>query len=82
VFRAGTAFATIPADTPTSTLFRNVLSFDLAYFGIVTPGKPPEWQDQWLGRDHLPELVAVRVVLRAPREPISLSIPVRIPTAQ
>ena len=33
-------------------------------------------------RDHLPELVAVRVVLRAPREPISLSIPVRIPTAQ
>jgi general secretion pathway protein J len=82
VFRAGTAFAAIPADTPTSALFQNVLSFDLTYFGIVTPGKPPEWQDQWLGRDHLPELIFVCVVLRTAREPISLSIPVRIPTAQ
>jgi general secretion pathway protein J len=82
VFRAGTAFAPIPTDAATSALFHNVVSFDLAYFGVVTPGKPPEWQNQWLGRDHLPELVAARVVLRAALEPISLSIPVRIPTAQ
>jgi general secretion pathway protein J len=82
VFRAGTAFAPIPADAPTSALFHNVVSFDLSYFGVVTPGKPPVWQNQWLHQDHLPELVSARVVLGSALEPISLSIPVRIPTAQ
>jgi general secretion pathway protein J len=82
VFRAGTAFAPLPADATTSALFHNVISFDLTYFGIITPGQPPLWQHQWLGQDHLPELVSARVVLRTALEPISLSIPVRIPTAQ
>jgi hypothetical protein len=71
----------MPADAATAALFHDVVSFDLAYFGVVTPGKPPEWQNQWFGRDRLPELVAIRILLRAPRESISLSIPVRIPTA-
>jgi general secretion pathway protein J len=82
VFRADTAFAAMPTDAATAALFHDVVSFDLAYFGVVSPGKPPGWQNQWLGRDHLPELVAIRIVLRASRESISLSIPVRIPTAQ
>ena len=82
VFRAGTAFAPLPPDAATSVLFHDVVSLDLSYFGIVTSGKPPEWQDQWIGRDHLPELVRIRIILRAAPEPISLSIPVRIPTAQ
>jgi general secretion pathway protein J len=82
VFRAGAAFAPIPADATTSALFHNVVSFDIGYFGVVTPGKPPAWQNQWLGQDHLPELVSARVVLRTALEPISLSIPVRIRTAQ
>ncbi|MBV8070720.1 MAG: prepilin-type N-terminal cleavage/methylation domain-containing protein [Acidobacteriaceae bacterium] len=82
VFRAGTAFAPAPADAATSALFHNVVSFDITYFGVVTPGKPPVWQNQWLGQDHLPELVSARVVLRTTIEPINLSIPVRIPTAQ
>jgi general secretion pathway protein J len=81
VFRARTAFAAMPTDAATSALFHDVVSFDLTYFGVVNPGKPPEWQDQWLGQEHLPELVAIRIVLAAAREPISLSIPVRIPTA-
>jgi prepilin-type N-terminal cleavage/methylation domain-containing protein len=81
VFRAGTAFAAMPADAATAALFHDVISFDLAYFGDVTPGQPPEWQNQWLDRDHLPELVAIRIVLRAPRESMNLSIAVRIPTA-
>jgi general secretion pathway protein J len=81
VFRAATAFAAVPTDAATAALFHDVVSFDLAYFGDVAPGKPPEWQNQWLGRDHLPELVAFRIVVRAPRESMSLSILVRIPTA-
>jgi general secretion pathway protein J len=82
VFRAGTAFAPLPPDAATSVLFHDVVSLDLSYFGVVTSGKPPEWQDQWIGRDHLPELVRIRIILRAAPEPISLSIPVRIPAAQ
>jgi general secretion pathway protein J len=81
VFRAATAFEPMPADVASSALFHGVVSFDLTYFGAVTPGKPPEWQNQWLGQDHLPELVTVRIVLGTATEPISLSIPIRIPTA-
>jgi general secretion pathway protein J len=81
VFRAATAFEGMPADAATSALFHNVVSFDLAYFGVATPGKPPEWQNQWLGKDHLPKLVTMRIILRTASEPISLSIPVRIPIA-
>jgi prepilin-type N-terminal cleavage/methylation domain-containing protein len=81
VFRAETAFAAMPADATTAVLFHDAISFDLAYFGVVTPGHSPEWQDRWLGRDQLPELVAIRMVLRDSREAMSLTIPVRIPTA-
>jgi general secretion pathway protein J len=81
VFRAGTAFSGIPQEAASTVLFDQVLSFDIAYFGVADAARPPEWRGEWLRQERLPELVAIRIVIASVRGPMAIDIPVRIRSA-
>jgi general secretion pathway protein J len=44
-----------------TVLLRGIQYLEFAYFGADTPAHPPRWQETWLDRDTLPELVRIRV---------------------
>jgi general secretion pathway protein J len=82
VLRAASAFEAMPADATNTILFDDVSSFDLSYFGTAQTDKAPAWHDEWFDQDHLPDLVAARVVIRAPAGSMTFTVPMQIHAAQ
>ena len=60
-------------------LLDGVLAFKARYFGSVTPRSGAAWHDQWLGRDQLPNLIAIDLDLAVDGDTrrIRLAIPLR-----
>jgi len=44
-----------------SIILDKVRSVAFAYFGIGDPNRPPDWQDHWVERSSLPQLIRLRV---------------------
>jgi general secretion pathway protein J len=57
--------ATLSDATPLrpSILLDHVQRAQFAYFGQPDVNLPPQWQDQWMARDKLPQLVRLRLVM-------------------
>ena len=52
-----------PANLRPSVLLDRLASIRFSYFGMGENSRTPEWLDQWLNRQDLPQLVRLRVVL-------------------
>jgi len=48
-------------------LIDHVAAVRFAYFGSAGPGQVPAWQDTWIGRDRLPDLVRIAITRDDPR---------------
>ncbi len=57
---------------------RGVSFLQLRYFGVIEEGKPPRWNDNWLGASHLPQLVALRFAATRFGKPIQISFTVAL----
>jgi prepilin-type N-terminal cleavage/methylation domain-containing protein len=44
-------------------LFRNVVRFQLRYFGSPEPDQPSQWHSEWLGRERMPLAVLAHIDL-------------------
>lgn len=53
----------VPFDTRPSVLLDGVRSVAFAYFGIPAPNQLPGWNDHWVDRNSLPQLIRLRIVL-------------------
>lgn len=63
VFRTQAAWTTTRARMRHVGLVKGLVSFDLSYFGVAKPGRSPRWRSDWVGRDQLPLLVAIKLVV-------------------
>jgi general secretion pathway protein J len=50
-------------NTRPSILLDGVRSIAFAYFGIPAPNQPAQWNDHWIDRHGLPQLIRLRLVL-------------------
>ena len=61
VFRAPTAWST-PRDSMRATkVLRDVIAFELSYYGSWDATSPPKWRNEWIGSGRLPALVSIRI---------------------
>ena len=65
-------FVSLPRDAVNQAEIRvmlldHVLNVRFAYFGSAGPGQSRGWQDSWLGRSRLPDLVRVAIVRDDPK---------------
>jgi general secretion pathway protein J len=44
-----------------TAVLKDLASFQLSYFGVVEPGKPPVWTDAWERRIAPPRLIGVKI---------------------
>ena len=55
----------VPREAMTRTVvLRDLVSFELSYFGAPEPGRPPVWSEKWSGRVALPQLIGVKIGAR------------------
>ena len=61
------------------TLLDGVLAFQARYFGAIEPRSQAKWHEQWLGRDQLPNLIAIDLdlVVDGATRRIHLAVPLR-----
>ena len=78
VFRPSEGFE-LPRDTLRRvSVLREAAYFRLSYFGQLESGRPPIWTDQWIGRQTLPLLVAVRVAGKSSGRTVDVSFVVAL----
>jgi len=53
-----------------SILLDHVARLEFAYFGPAAPGMAPGWQDSWMGRNRLPDLVRIAIARDDPKLPV------------
>lgn len=57
-----TNFSAGIADKKPHALIRNLRTAAFSYFGILVPGEPPRWNDDWTALNQLPKLVRIHLV--------------------
>jgi prepilin-type N-terminal cleavage/methylation domain-containing protein len=61
--RVGLEAKTEPAKSLSATLFKNITTVSLRYFGRLEVDKPPAWYQSWTSPNRLPSLIAIDVTL-------------------
>lgn len=79
VFRADMWRATSRESMRAAKALRGVEAFELAYFGALDPSSAPRWNDSWIDRKTLPQLISVRIgaLRHGKRIDASLTIAIR-----
>ena len=52
-----------PVTLQPSILLDKVAKVEFAYFGVAEANRAPEWQDRWVGRAELPQLIRLRITM-------------------
>jgi general secretion pathway protein J len=81
VFRAETAWSIRRSDMRRTEILKDVAGLEFSYFGAATAGRPPAWSEEWVARDRLPDVVAIRfIAIRGGRNfETSAAIGLRVP---
>lgn len=61
VIGSGSKAQTAELSVPGSILLSGVRRIEFGYFGRANSSAAPGWRTEWVGLDHLPELVSVRI---------------------
>jgi hypothetical protein len=60
----------LPATAPDPvTLLEGVSQVRFAYFGSANTGAAPAWQDNWINRSRLPDLIRIEIARDDPKLP-------------
>lgn len=62
IFRAETAWTTSQNEMQVADVLRDVVAFEISYFGVMDSHAPAQWYDEWMS-DRLPQLIAFRFTL-------------------
>lgn len=67
-----------PAQPEPVVLLENVKAFGFAYFGKIDENDELVWHDEWVGSDHLPQLIKVTIRLKDDSYWPSMIFPLKI----